>query len=1279
VETIKICPNCRKPLPADVPLGLCPECLIKAGFPTGTEPGAAAEAAAARFVPPPVAEIAQLFPQLEILRLIGQGGMGAVYKARQPALDRFVALKVLPPALGSDPGFAERFNREARALARLNHPNIVAVHDFGKAGALHYLLMEFVDGANLREIEQAGGLKPQQALAIVPQICEALQFAHNEGIVHRDIKPENLLMDKKGRVKITDFGIAKIVGAQASKVSLTGVKDVVGTPHYMAPEQIEHPQAVDHRADIYSLGVVFYEMLTGELPLGKFQPPSKKVHIDVRLDEVVLHTLEKEPERRYQHVSEVKTDVEEITHSPGSQTSPPAVSETTRQQVRGPAMGLVVTGIFNWVAIPAATIALMAIQGGSMGHGRLALLALAAILLSSLMIAAGLKMKRLEGYGLAIVAGILAIVVTPGNVIGLPLGIWALVVLTRREVREAFGKRSFVPVPSAAGSSPPITPAAGGSIPGPAIIAEPMAAATVSAEEILARDYTLNIRNCLRRGWALVRNDFWPLVGMSAFVLVVLSMASSSGVVVSDGKSSGTTSILGILLSGPLMGGLYLYFLKKIRREAAGVETAFTGFRQPFPHLVIAGFLASLLTVLGVLCLILPGVYLFVAWIFTFPLIIDRRLDFWPAMRLSRRIISKHWWKFLGFLIVLALINLVGIAACCVGLFITFPVTFAALTYAYEDITGAVKIPPGASSTIPPIAPSAPPTLPPDRFWRHFAVVMACVILIPVAIAIVGLLAAVAIPNFVRARQQSQQNAAQEWTKEGWQLWQDQKWDQAAAKFRQAAELTPDKADAWNGLGWATFNAGKSQEAEQAFQKAISLDTNQPGALNGLGQIYLSQGKYDLAETYLLKAAPQAPAAWFGLARLYLLEGKFEQAETWAQKIVDSGQADETARKMLEAAKAKKLNQGLQQLLEPPAAKLSGQAPTLRANTNAAADFTSLLNDDQQAVLAWTERQFRSFFDARSFEGWSDEDRATLERKLIDSLKGPRSQEYYQAINTLAALRSTQALPALREIAFDRAEKDNRDRWMATRALGIIGDKESVPKMIHLLYHYNSNTRWWAQISLVRLTGTNFAKDWNAWGKWWNDQNGQPPFKPEIIRWWSEQPEPDKLAESLNESDSKWLNNIQPQTGEQYLQQQLKLAQAGNYWAKFNLWEAFSQGKHEVAKNPAEADKWLSELVKGAYLAKIEPVNGFNPKTPKEMLDQFNEHCQLRSGRDSLGGASFFRTTKQDDKLIGSFLTASPDEFKTAMEQNPNLKLISMEKVTPEMFLTHEASSQESL
>src|SRR5437667_10471010 len=170
--------------------------------------------------------------------------------------------------------------------------------------------MEFVDGVSLRRLLEGGRVSPREALAIVPQICDALQFAHDHGIVHRDIKPENVLVDKHGRVKIADFGLAKLLGKDPQAERLTRAAEVMGTPHYMAPEQIEKPLEVDHRADIYSLGVVFYEMLTGELPLGRFHAPSKKVEIDVRLDEIVLRALEKEPALRYQQASHVRTDVE---------------------------------------------------------------------------------------------------------------------------------------------------------------------------------------------------------------------------------------------------------------------------------------------------------------------------------------------------------------------------------------------------------------------------------------------------------------------------------------------------------------------------------------------------------------------------------------------------------------------------------------------------------------------------------------------------------------------------------------------------------------------------------------------------------------------------------------------------------------------------------------------------------------------------------------------------------------------------------------------------------
>ncbi|MGA2557877.1 MAG: protein kinase, partial [Verrucomicrobiota bacterium] len=306
----KQCPQCGAALTSGALEGLCPACLLAQGPETGPPPGGVP------FQPPSLVEVAGLFPQLEILGFIGKGGMGAVYKARQPALDRLVALKILPPQAAGGPGFAERFNREARALAKLNHPNIVAVHEFGQAGGSPFFIMEFVDGLTLRQLEQAGRLAPVEALRIVPQICEALQFAHDEGIVHRDIKPENILIDKKGRVKIADFGIAKIIGGEEAGAGMTGTRQAIGTPHYMAPEQVEQPQTVDHRADIFSLGVVFYEMLTGQLPLGRFAPPSRKVEIDARLDEVVLRALEREPELRYQQAGEVKTEIDTIASTP---------------------------------------------------------------------------------------------------------------------------------------------------------------------------------------------------------------------------------------------------------------------------------------------------------------------------------------------------------------------------------------------------------------------------------------------------------------------------------------------------------------------------------------------------------------------------------------------------------------------------------------------------------------------------------------------------------------------------------------------------------------------------------------------------------------------------------------------------------------------------------------------------------------------------------------------------------------------------------------------------
>lgn len=312
---LEVCPQCGKPMQAGSPGNSCPHCLLglamnsRVNSPT-TAPSSAGHDDAQY---PPIEKLVAEFPGLEIQHLIGHGGMGAVYQARQINLDRFVALKILSPRLSRDPAFAERFLREARTMAKLSHPNVVTVFDFGRAGEFYYLTMEFVDGVNLRDTISAHLLSPAEALAIIPQVCDALQYAHDKGVIHRDIKPENILIAKNGAVKIADFGLAKMLQPNPDQFTLTGTQQVLGTMNYMAPEQIETPGVVDHRADLYSLGVVFYELLTGELPLGRFSLPSEKsANVSNRLDDVVLRTLEKDPNRRYQQASQIKTACESI-------------------------------------------------------------------------------------------------------------------------------------------------------------------------------------------------------------------------------------------------------------------------------------------------------------------------------------------------------------------------------------------------------------------------------------------------------------------------------------------------------------------------------------------------------------------------------------------------------------------------------------------------------------------------------------------------------------------------------------------------------------------------------------------------------------------------------------------------------------------------------------------------------------------------------------------------------------------------------------------------------
>ncbi len=262
---------------------------------------------------PGLVELSPHFPDLELLELIGQGGMGAVYRVRRHADAALLALKVVRVSADDCEGFADRFAREAEALTRLDHPHIVAIQSHGRTGPWCWLLMDLVEGANLRQVVATGRLSPAQTLALVPPLCAALQYAHDRGVVHRDIKPENILLDAAGNPRIVDFGLAKL--RRIGDVQHTRTGAVLGTPHYMAPEQVEEAKDVDHRADIYALGVVVYELLTGGLPLGRFEPPSHRVAVDVRIDEVVLKALERDPERRWQQAGQVGRAVDAIDRS----------------------------------------------------------------------------------------------------------------------------------------------------------------------------------------------------------------------------------------------------------------------------------------------------------------------------------------------------------------------------------------------------------------------------------------------------------------------------------------------------------------------------------------------------------------------------------------------------------------------------------------------------------------------------------------------------------------------------------------------------------------------------------------------------------------------------------------------------------------------------------------------------------------------------------------------------------------------------------------------------
>ena len=456
------CPKCGNQLPDDSPGGLCPHCLLAANnAPSGgIDPTVDAADSAAFSSPDDLSSVEGLtekLPQLEVVELLGYGGMGAVYKARQKSLDRIVALKIIKASLVEIPSFADRFSREARALAKLSHPNIVGVHDFGKVDDTFYLIMEYVEGTDLRQLIATQELQPEQALAIVPQICGALQFAHDQGIVHRDIKPENILVDRTGNVKVADFGLAKLLAETERNHDLTATNQVMGTVKYMAPEQLEGSPQIDHRADIYSLGVVFYELLTGELPLGRFAVPSEKAQIDARIDDIVLRALEKNARDRYQHASDIKVDVEQLSGEDASLGSaqpppvPPSETSTKTNDFSGHvdvvAYCNIVIGALYLVGgvVSFLFMSTLASSSEASGNGNniLTLMAFSAAALGALLgapaLAGGQAMLRREPWGRGVGIGV-AILMLFAVPIGTALGVYMLWVLSNKKCIALFPK-----------------------------------------------------------------------------------------------------------------------------------------------------------------------------------------------------------------------------------------------------------------------------------------------------------------------------------------------------------------------------------------------------------------------------------------------------------------------------------------------------------------------------------------------------------------------------------------------------------------------------------------------------------------------------------------------------------------------------------------------------------------------------------------------------------------------------------------------------------------------
>jgi serine/threonine protein kinase len=341
----RLCPQCRAELPDDAPAGLCPRCLAPQGVETGAwspsdraqDPTLAPRTTEPRGPGPGTAP--RYFGDYEILEEVARGGMGVVYKARQISLDRIVALKTILAGQFASEADVDRFYTEARAAANLQHPNIVAIHEVGQHEGQHYFSMDYVEGRNLASLVEKGPLPVSQAVTYVKSIAEGIHYAHQQGILHRDLKPSNILIDCFDEPRITDFGIAKRIGARdvtavpgagpIAETSLTAAGEVLGTPSYMSPEQIDaDPAQLGPATDVYSLGAILYELLTGRPPfrgrsardtlLAVLQSPPVSIRrlnrrVPRDLERICLKCLQKDPTRRYPSAAALADDLQRFT------------------------------------------------------------------------------------------------------------------------------------------------------------------------------------------------------------------------------------------------------------------------------------------------------------------------------------------------------------------------------------------------------------------------------------------------------------------------------------------------------------------------------------------------------------------------------------------------------------------------------------------------------------------------------------------------------------------------------------------------------------------------------------------------------------------------------------------------------------------------------------------------------------------------------------------------------------------------------------------------------